>query len=42
VTDDRGKIVWVAGHVLSEEFRVTDETKAVIILKLRRIQRPGH
>jgi tRNA(Ile)-lysidine synthase len=41
VTDDRGRIVWVAGHVLSEEFRVTDETKAVIILKLRRIQRPG-
>jgi tRNA(Ile)-lysidine synthase len=41
VTDDRGRIVWVAGHVLSEEFRVTDETKAVLILKLRRHQRLG-
>ena len=27
VTDERGRIVWVAGHVLSEEFRVTDHTK---------------
>jgi tRNA(Ile)-lysidine synthase len=41
VTDDRGRIVWVAGHVLSEEFRITDETKAVIILKLRRRRRLG-
>ena len=41
ITDERGKIVWVAGHVLSEEFRVTDQTKAVIILKLRRIERLG-
>ena len=41
VTDDRGRIVWVAGHVLSEEFRVTDETTAVIILKLRRRRRLG-
>lgn len=37
VTDAGGRLVWVAGVVLSEEFRVTADTKAVIILKLRRI-----
>ena len=37
VTDKEGRIVWVAGHVLGEEFRVTERTKAVIILKLRRL-----
>jgi len=37
VTDVGGRIVWVAGHVIAEEFRVTEVTKAVIILKLRRI-----
>jgi tRNA(Ile)-lysidine synthase len=37
VTDWQGRIVWVAGHVIGEEFRVTEGTKAVIILKLRRI-----
>jgi len=37
VTDLGGRIDWVAGHVVGEEFRVTDGTKAVIILKLRRI-----
>ncbi len=37
VTDVAGRIVWVAGHVIGEEFRVTDGTKAVIILNLRRI-----
>jgi tRNA(Ile)-lysidine synthase len=37
VTDRRGRIVWLAGHVVGEEFRVTEGTKAVIILKLRRI-----
>ena len=37
VTDVLGRIVWVAGHVLGEEFRVTERTKGVIILKLRRI-----
>jgi tRNA(Ile)-lysidine synthase len=37
VTDMHGRIVWVAGHVLGEEFRVTERTKGVIILKLRRI-----
>ena len=37
VTDSRGRIVWVGGHVVGEAFRVTEGTKAVIILKLRRI-----
>ena len=37
VTDAHGRIVWVAGHLIGEEFRVTDRTNAVIILKLRRI-----
>lgn len=37
VTDARGRIVWVAGHVLDERFRVTDRTNAVIVLKLRRV-----
>jgi tRNA(Ile)-lysidine synthase len=32
VVDSRGQIVWVAGHAVSEDFRVTDRTKAVIIL----------
>jgi tRNA(Ile)-lysidine synthase len=33
VVDSRGHIVWVAGHALAEEFRVTDRTEAVVILK---------
>ena len=37
VTDTQGRIVWVAGHAVGEAFRVTAGTKAVIILKLRRI-----
>jgi tRNA(Ile)-lysidine synthase len=36
VTDANGRIVWVAGHVLAEEFRVSGDTNAVVILKLRR------
>jgi tRNA(Ile)-lysidine synthase len=36
VTDTEGRIVWVAGHVLDDRFRVTEGTKGVIILKLRR------
>jgi tRNA(Ile)-lysidine synthase len=41
VTDANGRIVWVAGHVVGEEFKVTDRTNAVIILKLRRISGAG-
>jgi len=33
VVDATGRIVWVAGHALAEEFRVTDGTTAVVILK---------
>jgi tRNA(Ile)-lysidine synthase len=33
VVDSSGRIVWVAGHALSEEFRVTDTTRDVVILK---------
>ncbi len=33
IVDSAGQIIWVAGHALAEEFRVTDRTKAVIILK---------
>jgi tRNA(Ile)-lysidine synthase len=36
VTDRNGRIVWVAGHVLAEEFRVSEGTNTVVILKLRR------
>jgi tRNA(Ile)-lysidine synthase len=34
VVDEQGRIMWVAGHATSEEFRVTDPTQAVLILKL--------
>jgi tRNA(Ile)-lysidine synthase len=33
IVDSTGQIVWVAGHALAEEFRVTDHTRAVVILK---------
>ena len=33
VVDSNGQIVWVAGHAVAEDFRVTDRTKAVVILK---------
>jgi tRNA(Ile)-lysidine synthase len=33
IVDAAGQIVWVAGHALAEEFRVTDATKDVVILK---------
>jgi tRNA(Ile)-lysidine synthase len=35
VVDSKGQIVWVAGWSVAEEFRVTDRTKAVVILKLK-------
>jgi tRNA(Ile)-lysidine synthase len=37
VTDAAGRIVWVGGLALSEEFRVSERTKAVVVLKLRRL-----
>jgi tRNA(Ile)-lysidine synthase len=36
VTTDTGEIVWVAGEVLADPFRVTPLTKSVVILTLRR------
>jgi tRNA(Ile)-lysidine synthase len=34
VVDPDDRIVWVAGHAVSEDFRVTGRTRAVVILKL--------
>ncbi|MBE3098815.1 MAG: tRNA lysidine(34) synthetase TilS, partial [Planctomycetes bacterium] len=34
IVDVRGRIVWVAGHAPSEDFRVTGSTGAVVILRL--------
>ncbi len=36
VTNELGKIVWVAGEVLAEPFRVTSLTTTVVVLTLRR------
>ena len=36
VTDEMGRIVWVAGQVLASPFRVTPLTTTVVILTLRR------
>jgi tRNA(Ile)-lysidine synthase len=36
VVDEAGRIVWVAGHVIAEEFRVTPRTTGVLLLELRR------
>ena len=33
VVDSAGQIVWIAGHALAEEFRVTAATRDVVILK---------
>jgi tRNA(Ile)-lysidine synthase len=35
VVDRTDKIVWVAGHAIDEEFRVTDPAQAVLILRLK-------
>ena len=35
VTDTRGRIVWVGGYEIDEEFAVTDPAQAVIILRLK-------
>jgi len=36
VTTENGEIVWVAGHVLADPFRVTPLTTSVVVLTLRR------
>jgi tRNA(Ile)-lysidine synthase len=33
VVDSKGQIVWIAGLCVAEEFRVTERTRAVVILK---------
>lgn len=33
IVDSAGQIVWVAGHAVAEEFRVTEATRDVVILK---------
>ena len=35
VVDESDRIVWVAGYAAAEEFRVTDPSQAVIILRLK-------
>jgi tRNA(Ile)-lysidine synthase len=40
VTTQKGQIVWVAGEVLAEPFRVTPLTKSVVVLTLRRKLHP--
>jgi tRNA(Ile)-lysidine synthase len=35
VVDESDRIVWVAGHAVNDEFRVTDPAQAVIILRLK-------
>ena len=37
VVDDRDRIVWVAGYTIDDQFRVTDPTQGVLILRLRRL-----
>jgi tRNA(Ile)-lysidine synthase len=34
VVDEHDRIVWVAGHAVCEDFRVTAATEAVVILRL--------
>jgi len=36
VTTGMGEIVWLAGHVLADRFRVTPLTRSVVVLTLRR------
>ena len=35
VVDELDRIVWVAGHSIAEDFRVTDPAQAVLILRLK-------
>lgn len=35
VVDDRDRIVWVVGHTVAEDFRVTAPEQAVLLLKVR-------
>src|SRR5262249_6096176 len=37
VVDGQGRIIWVAGHAIDEDFRVTNPAQAVLILRLTRV-----
>jgi tRNA(Ile)-lysidine synthase len=41
VVDERDRIVWVAGHAISDDFRVTDPAQAVGILRLKLVGGPA-
>jgi tRNA(Ile)-lysidine synthase len=41
VVDERGRIVWVAGYAIDEEFRVTNAAEGVVILRLNVLGGPG-
>lgn len=41
VVDAKDRIVWVVGHAMTEDFRVTTPSQAVIILKARRLGGQG-
>jgi tRNA(Ile)-lysidine synthase len=37
VVDDRGRIIWVVGQTIADEFRVTSPGARVLLLKVRRV-----
>ena len=41
IVDETDRIVWVAGHSIDEEFRVTDPAQAVLILRLKVLGGPA-
>lgn len=41
VVDANDRIVWVVGHSVAEDFRVTDPSRGVLLLKVRRLGGPG-
>jgi tRNA(Ile)-lysidine synthase len=41
VVDRQGRIVWVVGLAVAEDFRVTEPSQGVILLKARRLGGPG-
>jgi tRNA(Ile)-lysidine synthase len=41
VVDGRDRIVWVVGHTVAQDFRVTDPAHGVILLKVRHLGGPG-
>jgi tRNA(Ile)-lysidine synthase len=37
VVDDSGRIIWVVGHTIADEFRVTSPEARVLLLKVKRV-----